>query len=360
MSEIKNENNQPNDKQEEQLALDDGRRVKVLSPGMMVFKRFIRNRLAITGIIILIFMFLFSFLGGVIVPYKQDQVFYKYVETSLEYSGAVVNTEMTFTLKPGTSLSAQARANAKLALNKGQDSFTAGGQTYSVTKVGDSFYTIAEAVAVDAGVTELATIDVIGKRTNFTASAGVELSDPVQEQAAALCKGNGGTFELDGVTYTVAKSKGKSYTLSSAVAAEETAAEPFAVLSLKTFDAYAPDLTSLISSFDFRLQAETAMNDGTSDFDLDGRSYLVEKESDSVSIIWDVTGGEKSEIAMVSGVTVSPVDSSVFLPIAYKRAVADAVAAKQTAFDYENAETGKIEHHTITMRASNYVIYTEQ
>ena len=29
------------------LSLDDGRRVKVLSPGMMVFKRFIRNRLAI-------------------------------------------------------------------------------------------------------------------------------------------------------------------------------------------------------------------------------------------------------------------------------------------------------------------------
>ena len=35
---------------EEALSLDDGRRVKVLSPGMMVFKRFIRNRLAIAGI----------------------------------------------------------------------------------------------------------------------------------------------------------------------------------------------------------------------------------------------------------------------------------------------------------------------
>ena len=360
MSEIKTENKKPDDKQEEQLALDDGRRVKVLSPGMMVFKRFIRNRLAITGIIILVFMFLFSFLGGVIVPYRQDQVFYKYVETSLEYSGAVVNTEMTFTLKPDASLSAQARANAKLALNKGQDTFTAGGQTYAVTKVGDSFYTIAEAAAADAGVTELATIDVIGKRTNITPAAGVELSDTVKEQATALCTGNGGTFELDGVTYTVTKSKGKSYTLTSAAAVEAATAEPFAVLSLKTFDAYTADLSSLVSSFDFRLQAETAMNDGTADFELDGRSYQVERESDGVSIIWEVTGGAKSEVAMVSGVTVSPVDSSVFLPIAYKRAVADAVTAKQTAFDYENAETGKTEHHTITMRASNYVIYTEQ
>ena len=30
----------------EEMALDDARRLKVLSPGMLVFKRFIRNRLA--------------------------------------------------------------------------------------------------------------------------------------------------------------------------------------------------------------------------------------------------------------------------------------------------------------------------
>ena len=43
------------------LALDDAQRVKVLSPGMMVIKRFIRNKLAIIGMVIIIFMFLFSF-----------------------------------------------------------------------------------------------------------------------------------------------------------------------------------------------------------------------------------------------------------------------------------------------------------
>ena len=36
-----------NTTEKEQLALDDARRVKVLSPGMLVFKRFMRNRLAI-------------------------------------------------------------------------------------------------------------------------------------------------------------------------------------------------------------------------------------------------------------------------------------------------------------------------
>ena len=49
MSQTAQENNKQN------LALDDGRRVKVLSPGMMVFKRFIRNRLAIAGIFYLFY-----------------------------------------------------------------------------------------------------------------------------------------------------------------------------------------------------------------------------------------------------------------------------------------------------------------
>ena len=40
-------------------SLDDEQRIKVLSPGMLVFKRFIRNRLAIVGFFIILFMFLF-------------------------------------------------------------------------------------------------------------------------------------------------------------------------------------------------------------------------------------------------------------------------------------------------------------
>ena len=53
----------------EELKLDDARRVKVLSPGMLVAKRFFRNRLAIIGMVIIIIMFLFSFLGGALIPF---------------------------------------------------------------------------------------------------------------------------------------------------------------------------------------------------------------------------------------------------------------------------------------------------
>ena len=61
---------------EEHYSLNDDRRVKVLSPGMLVTKRFFRNRLAVTGMAILVFMFVFSFIGGLISPYEQDKFFY--------------------------------------------------------------------------------------------------------------------------------------------------------------------------------------------------------------------------------------------------------------------------------------------
>ena len=60
-----------------EVALDDVSRVKVLSPGRQVFKRFIRNRLAVLGSVLLIVMFVFSFLGPLVYPYGQKQIFRK-------------------------------------------------------------------------------------------------------------------------------------------------------------------------------------------------------------------------------------------------------------------------------------------
>ena len=61
--------------EQEHLALDDARRVKVMSPGMMVFKRFVRNKLAIVGFCIIVFMFIFSFIGPFFSPYTIAQQF---------------------------------------------------------------------------------------------------------------------------------------------------------------------------------------------------------------------------------------------------------------------------------------------
>ena len=52
-------NEQGNRNEDGSVKLDDLSRVKVLSPGRQVFKRFIRNRLAVFGSVMLILMFLF-------------------------------------------------------------------------------------------------------------------------------------------------------------------------------------------------------------------------------------------------------------------------------------------------------------
>ena len=74
------------------MALDDVSRVKVLSPGMQVFKRFIRNRLAVFGAGILIFLFLFSFVGPLFYAYGQKQIFYTFQPQNVNYALAKENT----------------------------------------------------------------------------------------------------------------------------------------------------------------------------------------------------------------------------------------------------------------------------
>lgn len=114
-----------------QLALDDQRRVKVLSPGMLVAKRFFRNKLALIGLVILIVMFIFSFLGPIISPYTQTQVFYTENDISKDYAGAIINTELRYVVAPGEEFGAVARANFLLAFGKNQPTFIANNLEYA-------------------------------------------------------------------------------------------------------------------------------------------------------------------------------------------------------------------------------------
>ena len=325
---------------EEALSLDDGRRVKVLSPGMMVFKRFIRNRLAIAGICILVFMFSFAFIGGVVSPYRQDEVFYKYDKANKEYAGAVVNTEYRYVLAEGAELPATARASFNLAAKNGQSAFTAAGVSYSVIKVDDGFYRIATG-------SELGSVTAMGKIAQVKANPGVEISKAVQDAAIAAVKGNQTSFECEGATYSLTPGKAKSYTLSGT--------KDVALASLLAYDSAGAEYDALVNSFDFRLASETAMHTGTDSFELDGETYTLDIESETTATVMK---GDK-QIASVSNVIVSPVVTGVTLPMDYKTAVADAITDRRNSFEYVNAK-GETEKHTIEVRLNNYVIYTEQ
>ena len=75
-----------------EVHLDDLSRVKVLSPGRQVLKRFLRNRLAVFGFIVLMIMFIFSFLVPLVYPYGQTQIFYKYDTQNINYALAKQGT----------------------------------------------------------------------------------------------------------------------------------------------------------------------------------------------------------------------------------------------------------------------------
>ena len=337
MSEKQN-NPVQNENENKPLSLDDGRRVKVLSPGMMVFKRFIRNRLAIMGICILVFMFAFSFIGGIVSPYRQDEVFYKYDMANKEYASAVVNTEYRYVLTEGATLPATARASFNLAAKNGQGSFSAAGVNYSVIKVDDGFYRIATG-------SELGSVTAMGKIAQVKPNPGVEISKAVQDAAIAAVKANKTSFECEGATYSLAAGKAKSYTLSGT--------QDIALASLLAFDSV--EHNELVSSYDFRLAAETAMHAGNTSFDVNGETYTMDIESETNATIFK---GEE-QIASVSNVIVSPMVASNVLPLDYKAAVADAIAERKTAFEYVNAN-GETEKHTVELRLNNYVIFTEQ
>ena len=181
----------------EDYALDDERRVKVLSPGAMVAKRFFRNRIAVVGLAILAFMFLFSFLGGVLNPYRQDQLFYTTTYQKKDYAGAVKNEEMRFMAAEGQDFSSIIQAQAVLAISTNKDSVTYRDVTYHVTREGEEFYS----VSLDDGT-------IIGIAYKDVVSSSVEgetLRFDFVYAALKAFSNESASFSCDGTEYTVSE-----------------------------------------------------------------------------------------------------------------------------------------------------------
>ena len=142
MSEEKKITDQQESGSPEQLSLNDDRRVKVLSPGTLVAKRFFRNRLAVVGLTILAVMFIFSFIGGLISPYGQDEVFYRDDIQLKEYAAMSENTEYRYLVADGQEFGTILQAQLTLHMGK-DDSFSYKGVTYDVTEEGDSLYSVS-------------------------------------------------------------------------------------------------------------------------------------------------------------------------------------------------------------------------
>ena len=137
-----NEKEEMTNKTEENYSLNDDRRVKTLSPGALVVKRFLRNKVAVVGMIILIFMFLFSFLGGLLSPYSEDQIFYRTDYQNKEYAAVIKNTEFRYVIWEGESFPSLDQAKFVLATIKKESTFESSGKTFEILDEGNNLYGI--------------------------------------------------------------------------------------------------------------------------------------------------------------------------------------------------------------------------
>ncbi len=131
-----------NDAAEAEYSLSDDRRVKVLSPGQLVMKRFFRNRLAVTGMVILLAMFLFSFLGGLLSPYDEDQKFYRVDVQAKDFAGILHNEEFRYTVGDNELFKSSVHAQALKAIILGENKFEYNDNKYELEKLSDDAYIV--------------------------------------------------------------------------------------------------------------------------------------------------------------------------------------------------------------------------
>ena len=194
---------------ENEMTLDDAARVKVLSPGMLVFKRFIRNKLAIVGSAILITMFLFAFLGPYFYKYDQTQVFNAYKQLNINYANAEERTEYTvYTVEDqGISTTTKNLFNSivlKMEENKQtqyimEDSGSK--QTVLVEKLGENIYTMSVNEPEEVGTFALQNIGKFNTKFNKVVYTGEAMDAAFDQAVSEAVKAGVNQFEYNESVY---------------------------------------------------------------------------------------------------------------------------------------------------------------
>ena len=287
--------------QNEEMHLDDAARVRVLSPGMMVFKRFIRNKLAIVGIVIIAFMFLFSFVGGLIIPYSQSQVFYTTEQILKDYAGATAIDQYQIQQAEGASLPSDIFSKTLIAASTGKYVFeTRDGSLLGLGNVGENVYVIYSLEQVNKLLRKNAAYD----------------------EAVA----NGENFFTD--------SDGKTYVFQDTGAANPDVyvGTELGVAAMKSFTSFDKNETF---PYEFYRESLVAIANGEKEFELGGSKYTVDE---------DVVLKDGAEYALVSDVNFNAANAGVYLSPAYKEAALSAVANGDSSFTFPDEDGTEVEY----------------
>lgn len=255
-----------------EVKLDDVSRVKVLSPGRQVFKRFIRNRLAVFGTCLLLIMFIFSFLGPLVYPYGQKQIFYTYEEQNVNYALAKVNTAYNgYTVDDSVTISRVVanvmNSNVKSMIEKGEKVrlYTDETGSYEIRELGPEIYSLAtqeaqEICTVGISKFEVGTFNSISKELTFI---GEEIPG-LAAAAAKSCKGKKGDFTYNGIKYTFVQGKMKTYGL--------------------TAEADGINYAGAAQSAEFETAVTAAYADQVEELVVNNRSYRLVYDQDSATV----------------------------------------------------------------------------
>ena len=313
------------------MALDDARRVKTLSPGMLVFKRFIRNKLAVIGLIILLLMFAFSFLGPFLSPYTQTQVFYKKGTISKDYAGAIYNTDLRYSVREGEIFGGAEQARFLLSLGKDQPQFSSGGKNFAYINEGEGFYRIVQlekfAEAIMGRVNPLP-----GNTMPLGFAEAFEEANDAGEM----------TFDFQGTTYVLTRDR-KTTQISTQ--------RDVAIGSYSIFDAYKEENNSQVNSFEFRLNSQLASINDEESFTADGEEYRIVEDEAQVTII-DEQGEPFAEI---SNIIVNPLDQNEFLSVEFKAAARDTIVDRKNTFEFPGPDGEMIEYEINRVNTNYYI-----
>ena len=276
------QDNTPSGGNEEHFSLNDDRRVKVLSPGALVAKRFFRNRLAVVGLSILIFMFVFSFIGGLLSPYGEDEFFYREDQINKEFAVVTENSDFRYMAKDSNLFGSAVQAQTMLAIQKNSESFSYNGNNYALAQEGSDFYSI---------------------------SSGGKLIGIAYKDVVSSSDGQALSFEF---VYTALKSYAALAQEVEEEAEQETAGVSEATGA--TDDAAEP------------AEPEEVSEPAVKTFTVDGLTYTIAEDG-------GVLQGEK-EVAYISRYIVQPIMPDIFLSRDFKEKLIDTIAVGGTKFTY--------------------------
>lgn len=319
--------------------LGDEQRVKVLSPGMLVVKRFIRNRLAILGFVIILFMFLFSFLGGVLSPYDETQVFKHIGTMSKEYASITHNEVYRFTGVQESNYAGAAHSQFVLARNAGRDTFSSGEDQYYIVEEADELYRVFISVPI-------ATVLNFRGVTSINPSEGEVISTELASMAELAINNRESQFMVEDEIYTIRQS-GREYILGRT--------EPIAVESKYIID---PAEADAKIDYEFAYEAEKAFRAGDMDsFEAGGIRYGMERQA-SLAVIYSGEGGNREEYAIFSRLSIQPISQDVFLTVDFKKELSKAIENRERSFLFPDSQGNQVEYEL--SRLNNvYTVKTE-